>query len=584
MFKPKDQTTHVIRSEDDVVLAGLPQPAVQTGIMKLRKAISSVEVDLDANGFVRCVSTVPSKSFGLACNAFAGDPIKHAKTVLAKGTLLGSALQIGTRNVELNQNPTVHELPGGQFRVEFRQMLSITGRKRRLPVRGGFVHVYMTAEGNVYQVISTLRHGSKPRTKRLISRTDAIGIALRLHDVTRGSKVNISCRLTVSAHNGKFDPVYEVLVASRAPQIKVWQYLVQAVTREVVYGVSQLHFADVKARALLRVPASPKVVDADVRDALLKEILPDPTLLRKPDYFDMLIEKDGKWETLKALPDGTFNYPAGSDELGAVSAFIAMYDEDVLAESNSGHKSEHTVPVYVFDRSVADNAYWNPAIKDMHLGVGSGLERGGLYHHIEYDLSVELHENYHKRVGMEATGQDLPGAEGAAIHEACGDYGAILGRYRGMLLYGNLYGETLTRDLIKKDKRVVGILACYPHGIRTLRNRKTINDKIGECHDDGEIVGGAMTDVMEILATDESVTLEQGLSNACAILNVALQHVPAHKVMFRDMLRAFITADGLLFSGQYRAAIEAAYGKHGIKLTVKIDDPDALMAAPPSAA
>src|SRR5262249_35091324 len=114
-----------------------------------------------------------------------------------------------------------------------------------------------------------------------------------------------------------------------------------------------------------------------------------------------------------------------------------------------------------------------------------------------------------------------------------------------------------------------------PDGIRKQKNKKvTPRDKTGEVHDDGEIVGGGMTDVIVALAVKPDVTLGDALDFAGKLILGALAVVPAHKVMFKDVLRGFVTADQNLTGGSNRALIEKSFADHGISLGSRINDPD----------
>jgi hypothetical protein len=100
-----------------------------------------------------------------------------------------------------------------------------------------------------------------------------------------------------------------------------------------------------------------------------------------------------------------------------------------------------------------------------------------------------------------------------------------------------------------------------------------MRDKTGEVHDDGEIVGAALADILESFATaagigDDQVKLKAALEDYARVYLMALSIVPAAKVTFRDTRRAFITADQQLLSGANRAVIEAHFDKRGITNSV----------------
>ncbi|OPZ88526.1 MAG: Sensor histidine kinase LiaS [bacterium ADurb.Bin425] len=90
-----------------------------------------------------------------------------------------------------------------------------------------------------------------------------------------------------------------------------------------------------------------------------------------------------------------------------------------------------------------------------------------------------------------------------------------------------------------------------------------------EVHDDGEIVGGALADLLEAMTTGSAVTddgasLEAALENYARIYLMALALVPAARVTFRDLRRTLITADQQLLNGVNRASIESNFDNRGI--------------------
>jgi hypothetical protein len=151
------------------------------------------------------------------------------------------------------------------------------------------------------------------------------------------------------------------------------------------------------------------------------------------------------------------------------------------------------------------------------------------------------------------------------MHESTGDTFALVFEYLDYVKFAKQLGRILSVADVKKDPRVIGPYTI-DGGIRQQRNNKrTPQDKTGEVHDDGLISGAATCDLLEAMIVNED-DVEKGCESFGRLYLAALALVPAHKVMFRDMLRAFVTADQTLNKGANRALIEKAFGDHGIKL------------------
>src|SRR5262249_43945959 len=124
--------------------------------------------------------------------------------------------------------------------------------------------------------------------------------------------------------------------------------------------------------------------------------------------------------------------------------------------------------------------------------------------------------------------------------------------------------EFTVQDLIA-DRRLIGKFALPPNGLRSQLNKKRYpNDWTGAPHSDGLIAGGAFADILVGMASSESGVLEDRLRLFGRTNLTALALVPMHKVSFKDMLRAFVTADQIETGGRYRELIEQSFANHGI--------------------
>lgn len=566
---------------NDASIIATPKPAYLAGVRDLAThADTHIDVEFNDNGEVRSLS-----GSGLFAEKYSGNATDYAtKFINSPATRKALGLRYATLVAGETQ---VYE---AFTRVEFKQVANVRGFASAIPVRGGFVHVVIDNAGDIIQVNSTVRHGSKPASiGKVITPEKAIELATAKLAVPTAEAAK--CTLVLSSHEGKMNPVYEVTLTANEPRKLVF-FLVMAKTGEVVYVENKLHFsqkrqprkpagnpvllAGIAANTFLRIPTYDKTqpITKQVSKAIVEGTeLKDPKLLAN-DRYDMKVKKNGKWVTVKANAQGTFEFdPLSKDKFevscfSATVAFLWLNTQDATLESWGAVKVPRAIPVYIDDESVTDNAYFDPNAWEIHDGVGSGIEHGGLVEHISWDPGVNLHENTHKRNAAEAPGKDLPGMQGMAAGEATSDvYGDLLFdlwmRYKG----GAILGHTLTLQDIIDSTGVIGQYCMAPNGIRNQDNHNTYPKDIeNEEHTDGLIIGGAYFDLMRAMAKLPGTTVEDVLRNNGKIYLNGTRLLPAHKVLFTDYLRAYLTVDKTMFGGVYKDMITKAFGDHGIKL------------------
>jgi Zn-dependent metalloprotease len=560
-----------------------PKRPYVAAVHQLARRIPDVRAVFDHFGHVRTITT--DHVDGLFSQPMLGTPVQHAAKFLNVDEI-GKAL--GLRDVELSRGTSTSDPQLGHTVVYQQQIVASNGV--RYPVRHGFVHVYMDAAGKVFNLNSSLRRGRRHTdVSGIIGDADAIEAAKK---AVGNYEYDGGCRaeLVFSGHNGRIDPVYEVVLCANNPR-RVVQVLVKAHTGEVVFQTNLLRTAGgdklkpitvegargkgkrrkqtavaatgntpVLGKAFLRIPDPNTAITQQIHDVVI-ESLPDPKVL-KNDNFIMYV---GSSKTpVRAKADGTFKYDPKDPEFSAVITFFALQAQMELMKKWGMKSNTRPIPVHVEDRSVQDNAYFDPEGYEIHIGVGSGLNRGGLNRYIAFDLGVSWHENGHHIVFLQTPGNDLPGSEGGAMHESVGDVlGDLLMDWHFRLTYAKQLGQTFGVSEVDADPRIIGVYAMPPNGIRKAKNnKKTPQDKTGEVHDDGEISGGAKADLCVALVKQHGVAAGLELFGRTCLAALAL--MPAHRCTFRDMLNSFITADQRLNGGANRAAIVQAFGDHGI--------------------
>lgn len=570
--------------------ASNPKKPFIGAISRLAEQFPGLEAEFDRSGHVRHL-TGPA---GIFTQPFQGDALGHASNFLGTSSV-SQALSLA--HVDLAKGAS-EEMPFG-YRVAYAQEITLKDGVK-LPVRGAFVHVAMKADGTIFNVTSTLKFGRRPtKVGKVVSEAEAIEKAkAKFHELTsklaKADKTmagelkgaigtcGANARLVLSEHNGKFDPVYEVRLSVCKPR-HYMLFLVKARTGEVVHHQSLLHYSissptqqaglnRIPAKTLLRIPDPKVAITSQVSDHFVED-LPDPKVL-KNQRFIMLVEgKGGQFGEVKAKADGSYNFDPVKEvaQFMAVATFVAINTQLALFETLGMKKQSRPIPVHIHTTGGAgtDNAYFDPENYEIHILPGTGLPNG-LNKFIGFDLGVSWHENGHHIVMLQTPGQDLPGPEGGAEHEGTGDVlGQLTMEYWFAVMFGPAIGKTFTAADIKADKRVIGKYALPPNGIRVQRNTKTVRDKTGEVHDDGEICGAAKADILEAMTTIPETTGDQDKLKAQIELFartylLALSLVPPSKVTFRDLRRAFITADAQISGGTYRAVIEKSYDAHGI--------------------
>ncbi len=497
-------------------------------------------------------------------------------------------------------------------RVEFCQVVKVRGFASAIPVRGGYVHVFVAKDGKIIHVNSTLRPGKKPLTLgKIITQEQAIELAQAKLGVETCGVAN--CKLVLSSHEENLDPVYEVLLSVCKPR-QLRMFLVKASNGgEVVYDENKL--IHMKAHTLAKTGRSGQpgkqrktkkprqsgqhkkasTKDAggiaansflrfptfDQNNPIPKEVvkvmidraeLPDPTVLANRRYT-MHVLNNGKWEVLKANSRGTFEFdpfngdPAELTKFSAVLSFIWLNTQHAEIEKLGGGIIADSLPVFIDDPDISDNAFYDPELIQVRTGKGSGTRHGGLIEEIAADPSVITHEDIHYWNALLAPGKDLPGRQGRGAGEATADcFGALRSDFWMRLINGTALGHTLTlQDIIDGDG-VIGKLAGGPNGLRSQNNSKHYpEDIVNEEHEDGLIIGGAFFDLLKAMAKVPGAEVESLLKTYLKLYINGTRLLPAHKVLFSDYVPAFLTADNVITGGANQSLIEQAFAKRGIK-------------------
>ncbi len=536
----------------------------------------NIEIDLDQNGRLRSLTTTRKGGLQSLYSCSPTNQLK-VKTIddidafyIADEFINSPAIKdcLQSANTELEMGDITPFAFG--YRINFRQMATYPAKKLFLPVYGGGINLAMNKEGEIFSLSSTIQY-EKIRTKpeKLISQSDAVLLACAhcQYEVDSAGAAQI-----LLAHDDELTLAYEITLVCSQPA-RSYTSFVLANTGKIIEQRKRAHefrpykrcstiSSLIKARALLKTPDANKPLSEQISKVLV-EHLPNPQVLRNA-YLDMFTGKE--MNMVYAKDDGSYCYSSNQPEFSAVSVFISLRNQIELYLQSGMVEPDQALMVVVNDSKVKDNAFFDPISYEIHLGVGTGPDRGGLTRHIAYDLGVANHEFGHVLAYWQTVNRELAGAQGIAINEAVGDVlGALVMDYLSAIWYADQLGHQLSKHDLKNDARVIGKYALPPFGIRTQKNSCKLPDDLkGEPHADGLIIGGALADLLIAMATFPDVEIEEQIRLFVKMSLMALALLPGYKVMFTDMLRAMITADQQLCGGQYRSTIEHCFGKHGI--------------------
>ena len=257
-------------------------------------------------------------------------------------------------------------------RVEFKQVANVQrhgfgdSRSRWLRARRS-----STRRASIIQVNSTVRRGSKPTSLgKIITQEQAIALAKAKFGVEHCDAAK--CTLVLSSHEGSMDPVYEVTsLVVRTPQGHALPGEGQdqrgrlhreqaALLRQKSPAAGQAGKPGARGIAANSFPRIPEYREKSRspsrsgRSSSTRRSCLTPMLANQ--RYKMLVLDKGKWVTVKANAQGTFEFdPLSKDELevskfSAAVTFVWLNTQDATLESWGAVKVPNPIPVYMDDR------------------------------------------------------------------------------------------------------------------------------------------------------------------------------------------------------------------------------------------
>jgi len=394
-----------------------------------------------------------------------------------------------------------------------------------LPVLGAGIQVDIDASNRIVGASSTLVDIISFDDTVFITAAEAVRSA---RSVVPDARAAEPPRIVLYPFKGRYVAAYDIVMVSAMPRTSM-RVIVDATTGRVLLSVDLLLNATGTGYIYNPNPAlAPTLVAATLTNL-------DGTGYLKGPYELVLNHKpDGLGGTVEEVFDAglVFNVPAGNVHLEEIMAYYYAETYRAYVNDTLGYEvntTQHTLRVH--DPSVPDNAYYDGYTGDFYFGDMYGSPGEGF----AIDGDIVLHEYGHSVI------DDLASALffapfGMAMHEGYADY--LANSYMGDPELAEYVGDFYTG---------LGYL-------RTLANSKHYPDDLdGESHDDGEIWGGALWDLRQVLGgsvVDELVIAGAGLLGS--------------QSTFSDGMLALVAADSTVFTGDNEDTIRTIFAARGI--------------------
>jgi len=202
-------------------------------------------------------------------------------------------------------------------------------------------------------------------------------------------------------------------------------------------------------------------------------------------------KKNGKAPAAYAA-NNVFSYTRSDDRFEQVNAYYAVDRVQSYIQGLGFTNVNNEAQELLVNTVTVDNSFYSPNKDTITLGTG-GVDDGE-------DQEVVWHE-YGHAVQDDQVPSFGKSNDGGAIGEAFGDYLAAT------MSQANSSDTAVTPWACVMDWDSVSYTSTTPHCIRRLDTTKTVADRTGEVHDDGEIWSHALWDMNKGLGRDKATKI-----------------------------------------------------------------------------
>ena len=254
-------------------------------------------------------------------------------------------------------------------------------------------------------------------------------------------------------------------------------------------------------------------------------------------YANVTNKAKGKVPAAKAV-NGAFDYDRSQTGFEQVNAYYAVDRVQTYFQGLGFTNVNNEAQDLSVDTVTDDNSWYSPSTDTITFGTG-GVDDAE-------DQEVVWHE-----YGHAVQDDQVPGfgstEEGGAIGEGFGDYLAMT------MSQANSPDSATTPWACVMDWDSTSYTSTTPHCIRRLDTGKTVADKTGEVHDDGEIWSQALFDINKGLGREKANKV---------ILEGQFGYAP--DTDFAQAAQATVDAATQLYGATDAATVKAAFQARGI--------------------
>lgn len=405
---------------------------------------------------------------------------------------------------------------------------------RGVPVLGGFYAVHSSLEGTRV-VDGRLPVGGLGSVAPGLDRAAAIRAA-HGHGTARSARVGV----LPGAH-----PTLVWEVGTDADR----QVLVDAHSGRVLQVVDERRFADGSGKVFDPNPVvrlqDESLTDAADADGAVPASAYSTVTLHHLDGSGYLrgtaATVSGKGKYAKGLAFSaaeSFLYTRADDRFEQVNAYFAVDTVQSYIQSLGFADVNNEPQDLLVDQSTQDNSWYSPAKDTITLGTG-GVDDAE-------DQEVVWHEYGHAVQDAQVPGFGST-EEGGAIGEGFGDYLAAT------MSQASSPNTSVTPWVCVMDWDSTSYTSGVPHCIRRLDTGKTVADKTGEVHDDGEIWSQALWTINQALGRDVTNRI---------ILEAQFGYAP--DTDFAQAAQVTVDTARALYGASAASTVQAAFHARGI--------------------
>ncbi|GGM86856.1 bacillolysin [Terrabacter tumescens] len=234
----------------------------------------------------------------------------------------------------------------------------------------------------------------------------------------------------------------------------------------------------------------------------------------------------------------SFLYTRSDNRFEQVNSYYAVDRVQTYIQSLGFADVNHEAQDLSVDTTTQDNSWYTPSQDTITIGTG-GVDDGE-------DQEVVWHEYGHAVQDDQVPGFGS-GSDAGAIGEGFGDYLA------GTMSQASAPDTATTPWACLMDWDSTSYTSTTPHCIRRLDTAKTVANRTGEVHDDGEIWSHALWDVNKAFGRDKATRI---------ILEAQFSYAPS--TTWAAAAQKTVDAAKALYGATDAATVQAAFHARGI--------------------